>query len=73
MPCREVNVFRFEALTGEQNGRDGCRFMVNGQQFDEFQALLDRPPQRNEGLERLFTRVAPWEAGKDDSAQPGGL
>lgn len=36
-------------------------FMVAGKQYDEFLELLDRPAQRNKGLDRLFNRVAPWE------------
>ena len=52
-------VSRSEVLNGEYNGRDHNLLKVSEQQFNEFQALLDRPAQHNEGLERLFARVAP--------------
>lgn len=36
-------------------------FMVSGQQYQDLLALLDRPPQANAGLEKLFSKTAPWE------------
>lgn len=65
-------VSRSEVLNGEYNGRDHYLLKVSEQQFNEFQALLDRPAQHNEGLERLFTRVAPWEAAKEDRVPSDG-
>lgn len=72
MRGKEVTVSRSETLTAKHNGMDQCRIMVNDQQFDAFQVLLDRPAQQNEALERLFARIAPWEADKEDSAPSGG-
>ncbi|MDD5392594.1 MAG: DUF1778 domain-containing protein [Thiothrix sp.] len=36
-------------------------FMVSGQQYQTLLELLDRPPQANAGLEKLFSKTAPWE------------
>lgn len=36
-------------------------FMVSGQQYQDLLALLDRPAQPNAGLEKLFSKTAPWE------------
>lgn len=36
-------------------------FMVSGQQYQTLLELLDRPPQPNAGLEKLFSKTAPWE------------
>lgn len=58
-----------EVCTGEHNIEDQYRFSVSEQQFDAFQALLDRPSQHKDGLEHLFLRVAPWEADKEASVQ----
>jgi uncharacterized protein (DUF1778 family) len=36
-------------------------FLASGQQYQTLLELLDRPPQANAGLEKLFTKTAPWE------------
>ncbi|MGN6592473.1 MAG: DUF1778 domain-containing protein [Terriglobales bacterium] len=36
-------------------------FVVSGEKFDEFVALLDRPPRRNLRLRRLLRTRARWE------------
>jgi uncharacterized protein (DUF1778 family) len=35
-------------------------FVLSEQAFREFSAMLDRPPQDNPKLRRLFERKAPW-------------
>jgi uncharacterized protein (DUF1778 family) len=36
-------------------------FMVSGNQYQSFLDLLDSPEQDNEGLDRLFSKPAPWD------------
>ena len=48
-------------LAAEQTLLDQRVFMVSGQQYEAFMALLDRPEQDNRGLRELFSRKAPWE------------
>lgn len=36
-------------------------FLASGQQYQTLLELLDRPPQANTGLEKLFNKTAPWE------------
>lgn len=36
-------------------------FLASGQQYQTLLELLDRPPQANAGLEKLFNKTAPWE------------
>lgn len=36
-------------------------FMVSGEQYQALLEMLDRPPQTNAGLEKLFNKTAPWE------------
>lgn len=48
-------------LAAEQTLLDQRVFMVSGQQYEAFMALLDRPEQDNEGLRELFSRKPPWD------------
>jgi len=48
-------------LAAEQTLLDQRIFMVSGQQYEAFLALLDRPEQDNAGLRELFSRKAPWD------------
>ena len=48
-------------LAAEQTLLDQRIFMVSGQQYEAFLALLDRPEQDNAGLRELFSRNAPWD------------
>jgi uncharacterized protein (DUF1778 family) len=36
-------------------------FMVSGSQYQSFLDLLDSPAQNNEGLDKLFSKPAPWD------------
>ena len=40
---------------------DQTQFVLNRQALQRFNALLDAPLQRNEGIERLLRTPAPWE------------
>jgi uncharacterized protein (DUF1778 family) len=40
---------------------DQVFFRLDTERFDQFVALLDAPPQRNPGLERLLAVKAPWD------------
>ena len=44
----------------EQTLLDQRLFLLDGQQADDFIALLDRPAQDNAGLKDLLARPAPW-------------
>jgi len=46
----------------EQTLLDQRLFVVPTGQYRAFLEMLDRPAQPNPGLERLFSRKAPWEA-----------
>ncbi len=39
---------------------DQVFFSLNAEKFAQFTALLDAPPARNPGLERLMAIQAPW-------------
>lgn len=41
---------------------DQVFFGLDADKFQQFTALLDVPPQPNEGLARLMTVKAPWES-----------
>jgi uncharacterized protein (DUF1778 family) len=41
---------------------DELLFTVDGETFDAFTALLDKPPASNAGLERLLAVKPPWAA-----------
>lgn len=45
----------------EQTLLDQRLFMVSGQQYQDLLTLLDRPEQANPGLDKLFSKKAPWE------------
>ena len=47
-------------LAAEQTLLDQRLFMVNGEQYQAFMELLERPAQDNAGLTSLFARKAPW-------------
>ncbi len=42
---------------------DQVFFVVNGEKFEQFVAMLDAPPKPNPGLERLLSRRPIWEKG----------
>ena len=46
----------------EQTLLDRRLFVVPGGQYEALMEMLDRPAQPNLGLERLFSKKAPWEA-----------
>lgn len=48
-------------VVAEQTLLDQRLFMVSGHQYQALLELLDRPPQSNAGLEKLFNTIAPWE------------
>lgn len=41
---------------------DQVFFGLDAERFQQFIAMLDAPPQPNEGLERLMAVKAPWES-----------
>ena len=41
---------------------DQVFFGMDAEKFQQFTALLDAPPQANEGLERLMAVKAPWDS-----------
>jgi uncharacterized protein (DUF1778 family) len=41
---------------------DQVFFELDAEKFQQFIAMLDAPPQANEGLERLMAVKAPWES-----------
>jgi uncharacterized protein (DUF1778 family) len=41
---------------------DRTRFVVEAEQWDRFVELLDRPPQENPGLRRLFAKPSVFSA-----------
>ncbi len=43
---------------------DQVFFGLDANKFRQFTKLLDAPPGRNPGLERLMTIKAPWNAGE---------
>jgi uncharacterized protein (DUF1778 family) len=43
---------------------DQVFFGLSSDKFQQFTALLDAPPSRNPGLERLMAVTPPWDAGK---------
>jgi len=43
---------------------DQVFFNLDEAKFRQFTALLDAPPERNPGLERLLAVKAPWQTGK---------
>lgn len=45
----------------EQTLLDQRLFVVPGGQYEALMEMLDRPAQPNPGLERLFSKKAPWE------------
>ncbi|MBU0655406.1 MAG: DUF1778 domain-containing protein [Gammaproteobacteria bacterium] len=57
-PTAHTNCF---GLATEQTLLKQRLFMVSGQQCRALLELLDQPPQANAGLERLFSKNAPWE------------
>jgi uncharacterized protein (DUF1778 family) len=47
----------------EQTLLDQRLFLVSGNRYDALLQLLDRPPEDNAGLHRLFAKPAPWDQG----------
>ncbi len=45
----------------EQTLLDQRIFMVSEAKYQEFMALLDRPPKPNAGLQDLWSKPAPWD------------
>ena len=43
---------------------DQVFFGLDAEKFQRFNAILDAPPQANEGLERLMAIKAPWESNQ---------
>lgn len=43
---------------------DQIFFALDAEKFRRFTAMLDAPPHRNEGYERLMAVKAPWKRGK---------
>ncbi|MGD9889334.1 MAG: DUF1778 domain-containing protein [Halothiobacillaceae bacterium] len=41
---------------------DQVFFGLDADKFQQFTAMLDAPPQANEGLERLMSVKAPWDS-----------
>lgn len=46
----------------EQTLLDQRLFVVPTGQYEALLEMLDRPAQSNPGLERLFSKTAPWES-----------
>lgn len=46
----------------EQALLDQRLIMVSGDEYAALLDLLDRPPEDNPGLQRLFAKKAPWES-----------
>jgi uncharacterized protein (DUF1778 family) len=44
---------------------DQVFFSLDAEKFKQFTALIDAPPARNEGLERLMAVNAPWSADSE--------
>ena len=74
-PMGRINPEAVEATTEEEIARqkeqddlaDRRYFLLSTEKYEEFLNLLDRPAQPKPGLERLFSRKAPWEReGNDD-------
>ena len=40
---------------------DQCFFTLDAEAFEKFQALLDKPPSKNQKLRKLMATRAPWE------------
>ena len=55
--------FILEAATraAEEALLDRQVFLLAPEAWETFQALLDRPPQENEGIRNLLARRPPWE------------
>jgi uncharacterized protein (DUF1778 family) len=47
---------------------DQVFFQLDAERFQEFTRLLDAPPARNPGLERLMAVRAPWDKKKPGKA-----
>lgn len=61
---RSRSDFMLEAACREAEAvlLDRRLFVLSGQKFDKFAALLDRPPRTNPRLRRLLRGKAQWEA-----------
>ena len=49
-------------LEAERQLADRTRFVLDGERWDRFVTLLDRPPRENPGLQRLFSKPSVFES-----------
>jgi uncharacterized protein (DUF1778 family) len=48
-------------MAAEETLADRRLFLLNDEQWAEFNRLLDAPPEDNPGLQRLRSHKAPWD------------
>jgi DNA-binding phage protein len=74
-PVGRINPDAVDTTTEEEIARQKAQddladqryFLLSKEKYEQFLKLLDRPAQSNPGLERLFSRKAPWERLGDDN------